>query len=575
MSRKHPFTAQCVSLGLICGLLGGCATAAAPVAQKPTVATPATTTVAVEKAPVPKQQPPAPGPQQPARFPAIARSQSPNGLELDTVEMHELPVVDIKLVVRSGSAADPKDMPGLAHLTAAMLKEGTRKHSSAKLAEVIDFLGARLDVDNDADGSYVEIKILRDHFDEALGLLAEIAREPAFKQDELDKLKKRELARLELQSQNPRFLASRELHKALYGEHPYAHVDTTKAVVQRVKRSDLSRWHAAHYVPNNAFLVVVGDVTADQVQRAADHAFAGWSKRAVPAVEGTLPSPRTQREVVLVDRPKSVQSVIYDGDLALARRDPDYIPLLVANQVLGGSAASRLFMDLREKRSLTYGAYSDVGELVQIAPFTAFAAVRTEVTGQALAAFDEHLHRIVREAPPQGELDDAKHFLIDRFPLRIESVDKIAELVADLRTYGLPDDYWNHFNQQIAAVTAPQALAAAQKYIRPDKSVIVVVGEAAAIKSALEPYGPITVVDTEGKLVLKPQPAPPAAAPAAPAAAQPQAKAAPAAGKAAPAVAPQAKAAAPAPPAVAKPAAPATLPAAAPAAAAGHPGKEH
>jgi hypothetical protein len=244
-------------------------------------------------------------------------------------------------------------------------------------------------------------------------------------------------------------------------------------------------------------------------------------------------------------------------------------------------------MDLREKRSLTYGAYSDVGEKLMVAPFIAFAAVRTEVTAQALSAFDEHLHRIVREPPSAAELADAKHFLIDRFPLRIDSAGKIAGLVSDLRIYGLPDDYWDRFNGEIDRVTPEQALAAAQKYIRPDKSVIVVVGEAAAIKSVLEPYGPITVVDTEGKLVLKPEAAagaaapaatPPAAAPAKPAAAPPKPAAAPP--KPAPAApkpiaaAPKPAAAAPAPATAVAPSAVAPAkPAPAPAAAA--PGTEH
>jgi predicted Zn-dependent peptidase len=230
--------------------------------------------------------------------------------------------------------------------------------------------------------------------------------------------------------------------------------------------------------------------------------------------------------VILVDRPKSVQSVIYYGNLALPRAHPDFIPLLVANQVLGGSAASRLFMDLREKRSLTYGAYSDVDDRVQVGPFNAFASVRNEVTAQAMAAFSEHLDRIVREAPSDRELADAKRYLVDRLPLRIETPDKIAGLVSQLRLYGLPDDYWDTFGPQIERVTPEAALSAAQKYIRPAKSIIVVVGEAAAVKTALDGYGAITVVDVEGELVVK------AATPSAGAQSAPPTGAAPAAGAA-------------------------------------------
>jgi zinc protease len=503
-----------------CGWLASCATQPAPAVQQPGAAKAAAPNAAKSQAQ--KQQPPGPSARREMRFPAVTRSVTPNGLELDSIELHQLPVVNIKLVIGSGSAADPDKLPGLAHLTAAMLKEGTEKKSSAKLAEAVDFLGARLNIDNDSDRLYIDIQALSEHFAEALAIVAEIAQKPAFNQAELDKLKKRELARLELQSQSPRFLASRELHKALYGEHPYAHTDTTQDVVKRLSRKDLVRWHAQHFAPNNAFLVVVGDVPKDQVKSAAERVFSGWTKRTISTVEAHQPPTLGNRQVILVDRPKSVQSVIFLGNLALPRRDPDFIPLMVANQVLGGSAASRLFMDLREKRSLTYGAYSDVDERVQIAPFMAFASVRNDVTADAMTAFNEHLQRIVREAPAKAEMDNAKHYLVDRFPLRIENADKLAELVADLRTYGLPDDYWDRFGADIEQVTPEQALAAAQKYIRPDKSAIVVVGEATAIKAALEPYGPITVVDIEGKLVVKspsvPAPAPAPTAPITPAA---------------------------------------------------------
>jgi predicted Zn-dependent peptidase len=223
---------------------------------------------------------------------------------------------------------------------------------------------------------------------------------------------------------------------------------------------------------------------------------------------------RNAREIVLVDRPESVQSVIYVGNLALARKDPDYVPLLVANQVLGGSAASRMFMDLREKQSLTYGAYSSLEVGLVPMPFRAFAAVRNEVTAQAMKAFMEHLVRISSEVAPDAELNDSKRLLIDSFPLHIETPGEIAGLVAELRTYGFPDNYWDGFRNEIQAVSPQAALAAAQKYIKPNQALIVVVGKAAAVKEAVAAYGPVRVIDTEGKLVTQDAPAaaPPAAA---------------------------------------------------------------
>jgi zinc protease len=471
----------------------------------PTTSTPADgTTISIEKGAVPREPPPAAGPRKDVRFPSIVRTQLANGLELNVVELHQLPVVNVRLIVRSGSATDPAELPGLAQLTAAMLKEGTTQKSSAKLAEAVDFLGAHLGTGSDEDTLQVSMQALSEHLEQALEIVGEVATKPAFSEDELKKLKTRELARLELQSQSPHFLAQRELTKVLYGEHPYNHVDTTKAAIKRVKRTDLAQWHKRYVTPGNAFLVVVGDVSAARVQELVARVLGGFAPRTVPELAAKTPPARSARNVVLVDRPKSVQSVIYFANLALPRNDPDYIPLTVANQVLGGSAAARLFMDLREKRSLTYGAYSDIDEHQQVGPFLAYASVRNEVTADALRAFDEHLQRIVREPPSVEELTAAKRYLIDRFPLRIETPDRIAGLVAELRTFGLPDDYWSTFEAKVDAVTPAAALAVAQKHVRPAESLLVVVGEAAQVRSALDPYGGVTVVDTEGKLVVAP-----------------------------------------------------------------------
>ncbi len=464
------------------------------------------TQVVVERFDVPKKAPPPEsGKRAEVRFPAIARATTASGLELNTVEMHTLPIVKIKLVVKSGSASDPETMPGMADLTAAMLKEGTYKKSSAKLAEAVDFLGAQLNVGSDEDTLVIDFQALTEQLDTALDLVAEVALQPAFSQDELDKLKKRELVRLSLQSQDPQFLAEREFRAALYGKHPYAHVDTTPAVVRRVKRQDLIRWHKRAFVPSNAFLVVTGDVTPERVKAAAERVFGAWKGKpvAVSTAAPTATPEKAARRVIIIDRPESVQSMIYYGNLAIPRGDADFIPLTVANQVLGGSATSRLFMDLREKRSLTYGAYSDVEEHVQVSPFLATAAVRTDVTAEAVAAFTEHLDRIIQEPVAASELADAKRFLTDRFPLRIETAGKIAQLVSELRVFGLPDEYWDRFRGEIEGVTAEAALAAAKRHVRPSESLLVVVGKAAAFKSALEKYGPVTVVDTNRNVLVQ------------------------------------------------------------------------
>lgn len=516
-----------------CTLLAAGCGAAATATETPVAAPPTAVTVtAPVPAAAPKEAPPASGTAREVHFPPIARGTTKSGMEIDTVELPALPIAYVTLVLRSGSATDPAALPGLARLTTAMLKEGTKKRSSAALAEAVEFLGANLDVRSDEENVYVEASGLSEHFEELLALVAEVALKPAFDDKELQKLKKRELARLALQNQNPQFLARRAMYQALYGEHPYAHIDTTPEAVGRVKRSDLERWHRQHFAPNNAVLVVAGALAPTRVQQAAGHAFAGWQKRKVPEPAYPAPPAIAERRVILVDRPASVQSVILIGNLAIERTHADWIPLSVANQVLGGSAAARLFMDLREKRSLTYGAYSSVGEKVKLAPFVAYASVRNEVTAEAMRAFAEHLDRIVREPAPAGELADAQRLIVDGFPLDIDTPGKIADRITTLRVYGLPDDYWDKFRPAVTAVTAEEAFAAARRHVHPGASVIVVVGKAADVKPVLEAYGPVTVLDTDGKLVLSPVATAPAAAPRPPATTPASAPAAPAATKA-------------------------------------------
>ena len=247
----------------------------------------------------------------------------------------------------------------------------TTKRSAAEIAEHIEFLGADLWASSDEENTYVGVRALSQHFEVAMSILAEVVGKPAFSKAELAKLKRRELDRLALSEREPRYIARRTFYRALYPDHPYGTVDTTPQAVKRVTRQDLVRWHRTHFVGRNAFLVVAGEVDPATVADVAGRTLGSLKpgKRAAPQyVELARP---TNRRILVVDRPGSVQSVIYIGNLAIQRANREWIPLVVANQVLGGSAASRLFMDLREKRSLTYGAYSAIGERVDIGPFVA------------------------------------------------------------------------------------------------------------------------------------------------------------------------------------------------------------
>lgn len=446
------------------------------------------------------EEPPPPAEPKDLALPEVRVSTLENGLQLNTIVTEQLPVVYATLVVRSGGESDPDRIPGLSGLVAQMLKEGTTQRSGAEIAEEIEFLGADLWTSSDEENTYVGVRALAEHLEEAMIILAEVAGQPSFDPEELDKLKRRELDRLALSEREPGYIARRTFFRELYGQHPYGTVDTTPPAVKRVRRQDMMRWHRAHFVGKNAFLIVAGDVDPDDVRDVAQETLGSWRAGRRPVPDYDRPPKPTGRRILVVDRPGSVQSVIYMGNLAIRRANREWIPLMVSNQVLGGSAASRLFMDLREKRSLTYGAYSAIGERVDVGPFVAYASVRTEVTTEAVGAFFEHLGRIHREPASKEELVNAKRYLSDSFPLQVDTPGKLAELVMKLRTYGLPDDYWDKYRNWIRSVSASEAHYVARSYIRPEETLVVVVGQAADFARSLDRFGPVTVISPDGEL---------------------------------------------------------------------------
>jgi len=425
-----------------------------------------------------------------------------NGLECDTVEYHSLPIVHLQLVVRNaGSASDPEDRPGLAAFVGDMLKEGTRGHDSVQLAEAIEFLGASLDVHTSADATIIAASVLREHLETLLALLGELVVEPVFPAVEVDRLRRREMDRLTQSLEEPSWLSRRAFYARVYGHHPYSRVDTTVASLQRLTRGELQTYHRDRYRAGSMLLAVVGDVTAADVAVLADRTLGRIRHgRATAAAMPSLPR-ASVRTVIIVDRPDSAQSVLRIGNTAIRRSSDDYVPLTLANHVLGGDASSRLFLDLRERRSLTYGAYSHVATPLDVGTFQASGSVRTEVTGEALDAFMQHLARIVHEPASGDELAVARGFLVDSFPLAIETPGDLLAHLVELRLFGLPDAYWDGYRSRIEATDANAALQAARRSIRPDECTIVIVGRAEAFEQHARRYGPVRVVDREGRML--------------------------------------------------------------------------
>jgi zinc protease len=453
--------------------------------------------------PAPTTTPPAPGPAKDVKFPAQSVSTLPNGLTVVVVEDHSLPLADAVLAFKGGAAAEPAALPGVADFTATMLKEGTLTKSKDDIASAIEFVGGDLESGAGADESEVSAHVLSKDLQMAMGLMADVAENPKFDDAAIEKIRTQMLSDLADSESNPGYLAGRQLAKAIYGDGPYSHYGATKDALGKIKKQDLAAFHAAEYLPNNAYLVIVGDVkSADAIKMATD-TFGSWKKGTPATVTLPDPTPISAETVYLIDRPGSVQAYFDFGEPTIKRNSPDWPALEVANTVLGGNAAARLFTDLREKQSLTYGAYSGLSEKVGVGQFVARGQVRNEVTGQAWQAFEDHLQAIAQTAPSADEVKAAQSYLGGTFVLGLQSNGVIAHMVVDQYFFGLPNGYWDTYRSAIDKVTPDQAQAAAKKYIHADKEAVAIVGDAKVLAPVLSQYADLQVYSTDGTMQKK------------------------------------------------------------------------
>ncbi|MEJ7624923.1 MAG: pitrilysin family protein [Pyrinomonadaceae bacterium] len=422
-----------------------------------------------------------------------------NGLRVVIFEDGRLPLVSFRLAFYHGDANDPEGKTGLTSAMASMLSEGTRDYTSLQLAEKIERLGAGVSARASDDFTILAASSLSLYASEILGLLAEVVLRPTFPETELDLYRRNTIEHLKFQRSQPPFLAGEQAARLIYGEHPYATVTPSAADVETLKRDELLRFHAETFLPNNAIFIAVGAVDRDELLTELEAAFGGWEKGLVPTPGFPDPPKRDVRSITIVDRAGSAQSNIVIAGLGVKRNDPDYFPLLVMNQVLGAGASSRVFMNLREEKGYTYGAYTRLETKMLAGSFEATAEVRSAVTGDSLKEFFYELDRIRVDIVDNQEMADAKNFLTGVFPIRAETQEGLTNLIVNQHLYGLPEDYLQTYRDKINAVTANEVLRAAQKHVRPDEAAIIIVGDAEEILSQVNGYADdIEIFDTEG-----------------------------------------------------------------------------
>lgn len=441
------------------------------------------------------------------KLPRAEEASLPNGLRVVLLRSTKVPTFNMQMVVLSGGLSDKADYRGVASSTAALLREGTAKRSSKDIAEQVDALGATLTANSGLSSmtSTVNVAGLVENIDQSLELFADVVRNPSFPQTEIDKYKTRTLAQLQNQRSIPQFLAAEQFQRAIYGTtHPAALIATPAESIQKLTTKDLADFHSTYYRPNNAILAIVGDVTLKEVMPKIEKAFGDWQKADVPAT--TIPPAPAQSasRIVLIDRPGSVQTVLQLGTLGIERTSPDYFAVLMADRVLGGGPSGRLFLNLREHKGYTYGAYSSFGGTRFRGTWVSSSEVRTDVTDGAMKEFMYELNRMRDQVVPAEELENAKRAIVGSFALSLDQPQSLLQNIITQKLYNLPADYWDTYPQKVAAITAEDVQRVAQKYIDLGHLQVVAVGDASIAREILAKYGKVEVYDAEGKLVAGP-----------------------------------------------------------------------
>ncbi len=438
------------------------------------------------------------GPPPALRVPEQRHFQLSNGLKVRLVEYRRLPVVAVDLVIDAGAAQDPKELPGLASFTAAMVTEGTRSRSATQISDELGFIGAHLGAGASFDSATVTGASLSRHLAKLLEILGDVVANPTFPVGDFARVQDQRLVSLVQQRDSPGAVASKAFAGLFWSGHPYGHWPMgTEASVKTIRREDLVRFHAESWRPRNAELVVAGDVGEEELRRALERTLGGWAAGGRPAPITAEPAMHPQ-QALLIEKSGAPQAFVLMGMPGLERSSPDYFAAEVAFQILGGGSSSRLFRSLREEHGYTYGMYAHA-EARKLGGTSIIAgSIKADVTGAAMEALFDEI-RTLRDSPVSpAELADAKGSLVLSLPSEFATASGIAAKLAEEVTFGLTDDYWDRYAGEVEKVTAADVQRVARKYLDPARLTTVMVAETSLLRPQLEglPLGRIEIRKT-------------------------------------------------------------------------------
>lgn len=438
-------------------------------------------------------------PERPVTWPERTKARLANGLEVVLAESHAVPKFHGELFLRSGNAAAMHRAPGLAEMTATVVRTGTAKRASREIEENLRRLGADLSCSAGADNSAISFAGLSELAGPLLAMVHELATEASFPETEFERERRQKLEEVKLNRTQPGFLAGERLRKVLFGAHPYAQVAPTEEQVASYKRDDLLGVYCEFYTPENALLVLVGDFDPSAMLEAIHEVFGEWTgQKPISPPPAEPPKPRGRR-VYLVHVPGAVQTQIVVGCHAITRKHPDWIKLGLTNSLYGGAFNSRLVMNIREDKGYTYSPRSSVHALQQYGYFSVSAAVRNDVVAASLTEIFYELDKLRALPVPEPELADARNYLSGVFSLGLATQSGLLSQIATVALNELPEDYLETFRDKVRALTADDLFGTARRYLDSPNMQIVVVGDRTEIEPQAALFGEIEVFDAQGK----------------------------------------------------------------------------
>ncbi len=449
-----------------------------------------------------RANPPALGPESPVAWPKRTVTTLGNGLQVVLVESHTFPKIAAQLHFRSGNVLVSHTAPGLAEITATVVRSGTQSRPSRKIEEELRRMGATLGTSSGADSSAISACGLAEFSSAMLELMADLAHHASFPAEDFERERRRRLEELKIERSAPGFVGIERLRRVLFGAHPYAVVAPTEDELAAITRDQLVAFYQKHYVPADSLLIVVGDFATVEMREQIEQIFGAWKAPKVEPTAFPAPPQQSRRRVHLVHRPGAVQTQVLLGNLSITRHDPDWYRLMLANSIFGGAFHSRLVLNIREQKGYTYSPASGVNALRRQGYFTVRAAVRNDVVAATLTEMFYEMDRMRSVPVTPDELSSAQSYLTGVFSLGVATQDGMLSQLATVYLDQLPEGYLETHRERIRALTAEDVMAAARRHFDSANAQVVVVGDREQIGEQAALFGPVTEYDAQGNEVV-------------------------------------------------------------------------